>query len=176
MPNDEELLKAFAGGRRGALAALAGRYERRLLDLAWAILRSREAAEDATHETWPRVVRYAGTFNGHGTVKTWLYRIAINQCRSMLGARPTPADDGLNDAADGACNPSLHAAERDESQRLRTAVERPSEPLREVVLLCYTHGLTHAEAAEALAVPIGTVKSRVHAALEALRRQLPAPA
>jgi RNA polymerase sigma-70 factor (ECF subfamily) len=176
MRSDEELLRAFAGGRRSALAALAERYERRLLDLSLAILRSSEAAEDAMQETWLRVVRYARTFNGNSSAKTWLYRIAINQCRSMLGARPTTGGDVLSEPVDGSNDPSQHAAARDESERLKAAVERLSPPLREAVLLCYTHGLTHAEAAEAMGVPIGTVKSRVHAALEELRKQLQPPA
>ena len=172
MPTDEELLKAFAGGQRNALAALAGRYERRLLELASAVLGSPDLAADAVQETWLRVVRYADGFNGRSSAKTWLYRIAVNQCRSMLAARPAVVDETTDRPADASNDPGHRAAERDDSERVKRAVERLSPALRETVLLCYTHGLTHAEAAEAMEVPIGTVKSRVHAALEELRKQL----
>jgi len=63
-PTDEQLLTAFADGDRDALGTLAERYERALLDLALAVLGSRELALDAVQETWVRVVRYAGGFNG----------------------------------------------------------------------------------------------------------------
>jgi RNA polymerase sigma-70 factor, ECF subfamily len=172
MPSDEELIRAFAGGSRDALGTLAQRYERKLLDLSQAILGSAEMASDAVQETWLRVVRYARSFNGRSSAKTWLYRIAINQCRSALSARPTTEEDVGQTAPDVSNEPSERAAMRDETERLKRAVERLSPLLRETVLLCYTHGLTHEEAAEAMGVPIGTVKSRVHAALEDLRTQL----
>ncbi len=172
MPSDEELIRAFADGSRDALGTFAQRYERRLLDLSQAILGSAELAADAVQETWLRVVRYAGSFNGRSSARTWLYRIAINQCRSALSARPWVSEEPGQAAPDVSNEPSQAAAMRDETERLKRAVERLSPPLRETVLLCYTHGLTHEEAAEAMGVPIGTVKSRLHAALENLRTQL----
>lgn len=173
MRSDEELLRGFSGGQREALSLLAERFERPLLNLACAMLGSPELAVDAVQETWLRVIRHAGSFNGRSGVKTWLYRIAINQCRSQLSARPSgePAEREGEERAP-ALNPAEEAARRDEAERLKRAVERLSAPLREAVLLCYTHGLTHEEAAEAMDVPVGTVKSRVHAALEKLRSDL----
>jgi len=80
------------------------------------------------------------------------------------------------DVADGRGNPVDMAAGRDEAERLKRAVEGLSPLLRETVLLCYTQGLTHDEAGEAMGVPVGTVKSRIHAALEELRGRLKAGA
>jgi len=172
MPSDEELIRAFVGGSRDALGTLAHRYECKLLDLSQAILGSPDLAADAVQETWLRVVRYAHSFNGRSSAKTWLYRIAINQCRSVLSARPWVSQEPDQAAPDVSSEPSQTAAIRDETERLKQAVERLSPPLRETVLLCYTHQLTHEEAAEAMGVPIGTAKSRLHAALESLRKQL----
>ena len=132
------------------------------------------------------MIRYAGGFNGHSSVKTWVYRIAINQCRNLLSARPVEVGEGGSGetAAGGDCagtggssrraaiDPADAAAKGDETERLKLAVEALLVPLRETVLLCYTHGLTHDEAAEAMGIPVGTVKSRVHAALEELRGRL----
>lgn len=265
MASDEELLRAFANGQRHALGELAERYERPLLNLAVAILGSPDLAVEAVQETWLRVVRYSASFNGRSSVKTWLYRVAINQCRSMLAARPgattdetdepstrgggadgvdqpDPADgadrsdqsdrsdrsDPVDEAAgtgrtrsrprdtekprpsssdtertrprssdtertrsessradeagkliersqrdsDCASDPARAAALSDEIEKLKRAVKRLSVPLREVVLVCYTHGMTHEEASTTLGIPLGTVKSRMHAALKALRQQM----
>jgi RNA polymerase sigma-70 factor (ECF subfamily) len=172
MATDEELLRAFARGDRSGLEALAVRYERALLDLALAQLGSRDMAVDVVQEVWLRVIRYAGTFNGRSSVKTWLYRVAINQCRSAIASRPidSPGSSGLStDATD---DPARRAADSDDCERIRRLVETLSPPLRETVLLCYTHGFTHAEAARVMGIPVGTVKSRVNAALEQLRQRL----
>jgi RNA polymerase sigma-70 factor (ECF subfamily) len=172
MPTDEELLRSFAGGEREALGVLAGRHERGLLNLAMGMLGSREAAVDAVQETWVRVIRHAGKFNGRSGVKTWLFRIAINRCRSVLTKRKEPAEGLPEILADASNGPADDAEDGDESARLKRAVQRLKPPIRETILLCYTHGLTHAEAAEVMSVPKGTVKSRIHAGLTELRKQL----
>jgi RNA polymerase sigma-70 factor, ECF subfamily len=77
-----------------------------------------------------------------------------------------------NEQAAAGDDPVRAAVRRDEAERLKRAVEALSPPLRETVLLCYTHGLTHDEAAEAMGIPLGTVKSRLHSALEELRSRL----
>src|SRR5262245_18613819 len=82
--SDQQLLQDFAIGRRDALAELASRHERSLLGLACGLLGGRRAlAQDAVQETWVRVVRFAGGFKGQSSVRTWLCRILINQCRTL---------------------------------------------------------------------------------------------
>lgn len=170
MAGDEELLRRIAAGDGSGLEGLAARYERRLLDLAVAILGSPDLACDAVQEVWLRVIRYAGGFQARSSAKTWLYRIAINQCRAVLAARPDEAADTAPLLMDVEGDPAHQAGLSDERERLKRLVEGLSPPLRETVLLCYTHGLTHEEAAVAMGVPLGTVKSRVNAALERLRQ------
>ena len=174
--SDEELLQAFVQGRRSALGELAGRYEVSLLNLSLAILGSRELACDAVQETWVRVLRFAHKFNGQSRFKTWFYRIAINQCRSLLAGEKTGGAEGPEQPASEAHDPSRQAVANDEAEKLKRAVEGLTPPLRETILLCYTHGLTHEETAEVMQIPLGTVKSRVHAALEQLRETLKADA
>lgn len=171
-PSDEELLQAFIEGRRSTLADLAGRYEVALLNLSLAILGSNDLACDVVQETWLRVLRFADRFNGRSSFKTWLYRIAINQCRSTLAVRKQSSLDELKSLCDRSTDPADLAAHNDENARLKRAVESLSPPLQETILLCYSHGLTHAEAAEAMDIPLGTVKSRLNAALEQLRGQM----
>lgn len=81
--SDESLLSAFIRGDKPALGELARRYERPLLGLATGLLDGKtDMAADAIQETWLRVIRFADKFDHRSSFKTWLYRIAINQCRT----------------------------------------------------------------------------------------------
>ncbi|TWT45625.1 ECF RNA polymerase sigma-E factor [Phycisphaerae bacterium RAS1] len=183
--SDEELLASFRNGQRSALDALARRYEPPMLGLARGLLSGRtDLACDAVQETWLRVIRFRDTFNGRSSVKTWVYRILINQCHSLrrmtgpeaCGAATMWRDDEPSQAAKAAARgPAAPAephaaAERAETRAgLRDALERLPSDRRGVLLLCYHEGLTHEAVAEILHIPLGTLKSRLHAALEELR-------
>jgi RNA polymerase sigma-70 factor (ECF subfamily) len=170
---DEQLLGEFLDGRTAALGELALRYEVPLLGLACSVLGGRrDLACDAVQETWLRVIRFAGRFTGRSGFKTWLYRIGLNQCRSLQAERLAPC---LNADAAGPVDdrrPDRAAQAADENHALRSAVGRLDEDRRLVVLLCYHAEMTHAQAAEILDVPLGTLKSRLHSALTDLRTML----
>jgi RNA polymerase sigma-70 factor, ECF subfamily len=171
--SDEALLRRFAEGDRDALSELARRYEAALLGLARGLLDGRtEAACDAVQETWVRVIRYAASFRGQSSFKTWVYRIVINQCHNIRSRRkhaPLPNGELKGHAAAAA-----DAGESSETQeRLRREVSRLDPDRRLILLLCYHDGLSHKQAAEVLEIPIGTLKSRLHAALSELRHQMP---
>ncbi len=164
---DAELLRAFLRGDEAALGELAGRYERGLLGMALGLLsRDREAAKDAVQETWVRVIRYGKTFKGESSFKTWLYRVLINVCADERVKRS-------HHRASTAVPRAAHDSASDDEDALHLAVEQLGHDKRVVVLLCYHRGMTHSQAAEALGLPIGTLKSRLHTALEELRRVLP---
>jgi RNA polymerase sigma-70 factor (ECF subfamily) len=170
-PTDEALLREFAAGRRDALGELAQRHERALLGLACGLLRGRRAlACDAVQETWVRVVRFADGFGGQSSVKTWLYRILINQCRSLRETERI----GSAAATDPTVRPVAEDSGTEQNEGLRRQVERLDADKRVVLLLCYHEGLTHEQAAEILGLPLGTLKSRLHAALAELRTALAA--
>ena len=172
---DEHLIDAYRLGERAALSELARRYELSLLGLARGLLDGREQdACDAVQETWLRIVRYAGSFNGRSRFKTWLYRIAINQCRTLWTARSEVAAALENDpnTADATATPARTTEDAEYAERVRRAVADLSAEQRAVVLLCYHGGMTHEEAGEILEIPVGTLKSRLHAALEELRTRL----
>lgn len=176
-PTDEQLLDQFVRGRRDALGQLAGRYETALLGLALGLLRGRhDLAVDAVQETWVRVIKYAGTFRGASTVKTWLYRIAINRCRDVAADRGlesgAAAEGGTLTSADAAVTGLARSAEEERVESLRRAVWRLGESQSLVLLLCYHHGFTHEQVAAVLDVPLGTVKSRLASALSNLRTTL----
>lgn len=167
-PTDESLLRDFVRGRRDALGELARRYERPLLGLARGLLGGRDdLARDAVQDTWLRVIRYGKSFNGTSSVKTWLYRIAINRCRD-LRARPSPAPNGPPEG-------SAAAASQDTSS-LTHHLSELAPDRRELLLLCYHDGITHQHAAAILELPLGTLKSRLHTALTELRKAMAAEA
>lgn len=169
---DEALLRRFVKGDRAALGVLAERYERQLLGLALGILDGRaDRACEAVQETWLRVIRFADRYRGVSTVKTWLYRIALNRCRDLRAARERlrTVDSAVID--DG--TPARVAAVDEETLlRIRAELSKLSEEKREIVLLCFHAGLSREQVADVLRIPIGTVKSRLHHALQDLRERL----
>ena len=115
-------------------------------------------------------------FAGHSSFKTWVYRIVINRCRDLLEREQRAskyADPGRSPSDSSIEPPPLLASQHTElNGSLRSAVDRLAESHRLIILLCYHRGLTHAEAAEVLAIPVGTLKSRLNAALTELRTAL----
>jgi RNA polymerase sigma-70 factor (ECF subfamily) len=178
--SDEQLLAAFAKGDRSALEELARRHEVRLLGLCSGVLGGRrDLAMDAVQETWLRVVRFARNFKGSSSVKTWLYRIAINQCRTLHGkvSRDVKRSGSMNDGVaradvDAAADPQC-GLDPDVRRQVREAVSKLDIGRRTLVLLCYHAGMTHQQAASILGIPLGTLKSRLHATLTHLRQTLP---
>lgn len=171
--SDEQLLRAFLAGRRPALGELARRYERSLLGFAKGLLGGREdLACDGVQETWVRVIRFARSFDGRSRFKTWLYRIALTQCRNLLKMPRSATPEKLREDPVGEADPQRTAQQDDLARRVHEVVERLPTDRREIVLLCYHAGMTHEQAAEILEIPLGTLKSRLHAALGELREQL----
>ena len=115
-----------------------------------------------------RIIRYGASFNGNSSVKTWMYLILINQCRAMRSAAPVISAPGIEKQH---VQP-LHDPPAERNESLHAAVEKLEPPKREILLLCYHVGLTHEQAAEILRIPLGTLKSRLHSALELLRASL----
>lgn len=172
VPSDEDLLARFAGGDDGALGELAERLEGELLGLARGLLGgSSGLAEEAVQEAWVRVIRFAPRYEGRASVRTWVWRVAINRCREVAarerraarkrGVSPKASRDPHESASAAELNGSLHAA-----------LGRLPEREREAVVLCYHAGLSRREAAAVLGVAEGTMKSRARSAIRRLRREL----
>src|SRR5262245_49789742 len=127
-PTDEQLLTRFVKGDRNSLGELARRYELPLLGLTCGMLGGRrELAMDVVQETWIRVIRFAHTFNNASRVKTWLYRIAINQCRDVQAkVKPNAPDGSADSLGSDQSEPSFIAQEHDDRRWLSDAVQRLS--------------------------------------------------
>ncbi len=167
--SDEELLRAFATGRHNgkeALGELARRHERELLGLACGILDGdRDGAMEVVQDAWVRVIRYGAGFRAGSSVRTWLYRVVINRCLDTRKVRSRQA----------ASNGKLHGVPqpaRTDTSSLQEALRMLTDDQRLILLLCHHRGLTHEQAADVLGIPLGTLKSRQHAAIAMLRNAL----
>ena len=167
---DEALVTAMAAGDRGALATLYERHAPLLLGLALKIVRERGEAEDLLHDVFLEAWRSAKDFDPRrGRVRTWLaIRMrsrALDRQKSARVARNT-GDSGLELLVDESEGTSP------DHGRVRSALAELGQEQRRVLELAYFEGLSCTEIAERVAVPVGTVKSRIAAGLERLRSGL----
>ena len=160
--DDAALIEQYLGGDVDAFDALMRAHEDRVFSICLRMLRQREAALDATQETFITVFRKADRFAGRSAFSTWLYRVAVNTCYDVArrNRRRTadPLPEGLDPADPGAGDDYESADIRPDIEQALAAL--PSE-FRAVVILVDLEGLALETVSEALNVPIGTVKSRV---------------
>lgn len=148
------------------MGELARRHERELLGLACGILDGdKDGAIEAVQDAWVRVIRYSGRFRAGASVRTWLYRIVINRCLDMRKTRRGAVS--LNGTVAAAL-----PVEAMDTTPLRRAMGMLSRDQQIVLLLCHHRGLTHEQAADVLGIPVGTLKSRQHAAMAQLRKAM----
>jgi RNA polymerase sigma-70 factor, ECF subfamily len=189
--SDEELLLAYRGqSDRAAFEQLVHRYEAELYSYLRNYLGDAQMAEDAFQATFLQVHLKCSQFEPGRKVRPWLYTVATNQAidaqrrnrrhrmvsldRRYGGSCDEDEDSGslmgLLDSAEPTPDDVFQSAE--DGQHVRAAVDGLPEALRRVVLLVYYQGLKYREAADVLSVPVGTVKSRLHAAISRLNVSL----
>lgn len=181
---DEELYRAYReDGDRGAFSALVQRYERELYNYLRRFLGDASAAEDCFQTTFLQMHLKRNQFDPSRRVRPWLYAIATNQAidlsRQLKRQRMVSLDrqNGPEDDESRTLQEMVPSVESDAFERLlasersdwvRNAVNNLPEYLLSAVTLIYFQGLKYREAAEALGLPVGTVKSRLHTAIERL--------
>ncbi len=178
--DDRRLIAESLGGRRDAFGELVTRYQARLYNAAVRLVDSPDDAADVVQDAFLNAYQSLHAFKGDAEFFTWLYRIAFNGAISLKRKkRPTASLD----AADGdhgyePPDPSDlartgHALERsEEDEQLYAAIARMTPEHREVLTMKDLDGLRYEEMAELLAVPIGTIRSRLHRARLELRNLL----
>lgn len=184
-PSDAELMRRFGSGDDDAFRRLVERHERPLTGFFWRRCLDRAIAEDCVQEVFLRLVRHRGAWRPEAKFTTYLYRIAenhwIDRYRSRKSAPPEASLDGLVDeelgdasstfaSADAA--PGELAAQRELGERIRRAVMRLSDEQRAVFALAETRGMKYEDIGRVMGIPVGTVKSRMHAAVTRLREIL----
>jgi RNA polymerase sigma-70 factor (ECF subfamily) len=160
-------------GDREAFDSVMKAHEDRVFSVCLRILGNRDRALDATQDTFLTVFRKAAQFQGRSALGTWIYRIAVNTCYDQIRRAQRRPVEPLPDHID----PSDPAAEEHiESAALRPEIERALATLpvefMNAVILSDLEGLSLPEVAEVLAVPVGTVKSRVFRGRRLLAQRL----
>lgn len=165
----------MARGDRAALASLYDRYAGTMLALAQRIVGRGTEAEDIVHDVFLEAWRHSADYDAaRGSVKSWLLLRARSRSLDLQkSARVSKKAAGLDDAWLAELgDPSRDTAAGADQGRIRQVLGALSPEQREVLLLGYFEGLSSSEIAERVGVPLGTVKSRVAAALAALRNAL----
>jgi RNA polymerase sigma-70 factor (ECF subfamily) len=179
--DDRSLMERVVGRDPDAFAALYRRYERPLFNFLLRVTRRRPLAEDLLQETFTRVWRAARTWDpGRGPVRSWLYKIALNAARSELSRRVhrsphLPLDDTGLELADEGSGEGPLADRLDDEGRTRTlnrALDTLPDFMKEVVVLRCQQQLSFVEISRVTGAPVGTLKSRFHRAVVALRTRL----
>jgi len=173
-----DLIEKWQHGDVNAFEMLYRQYEKLVFRTAYLITGSKEAAEDALQEVFVSVWRSRHTYDpSKGKLTTWLHRITVNQC-SRDKARKVPAVVSLEEK--GIDLPEMkHSYQTEdvlinklEYDRLLQAMDSLDTKHRSVLVLRYFNDLSYQEIAEALEIPLGTVKSRINQSLKYLKAQM----
>jgi RNA polymerase sigma-70 factor (ECF subfamily) len=181
---DEELLGAYVRGERAAFRVLLERYRDELVHFLTRFLGSRAAAEDVFQEAFLQVHLSAESFDTSRRFKPWLFTIAANKARDhhrkhgrrqavSLSASIGGGGEGhryvdlMEAELPGPDSPVLDA---ERSRLVKSVVDALPPHLREILLLSYFQRMSYAQIADALEIPLGTVKSRLHTAVAAFAR------
>jgi RNA polymerase sigma-70 factor (ECF subfamily) len=166
--SDGDLIQRAGKGDRAALEALYSRYARSVFGLALRRLGDRGRAEDAVQETFVSIWRAARTYDpARGPGAPWLFAVARNAIVDRSRARNEPPIEAPDE-------PSSESGPEEQAElawtqwRVHRALEDLPEHEREVISLAYWRGLSQSEVAQALGIPLGTVKTRTRSALQRL--------
>jgi RNA polymerase sigma-70 factor, ECF subfamily len=171
---DEDLISLVGDGDAQAFALLYDRHSRGAYSLAYRLMNERQAAEDLVQEAFIKVWRSAGGYRvGRGSVRTWILSIVrnrgIDQFRSRASRRRTQDKLEASTPTSGPNEAFAETWRNFNRDLLRQALGEVPYEQREVLALGHFSELTHAEIAERLCLPLGTVKGRMRLGLEKLR-------
>jgi RNA polymerase sigma-70 factor (ECF subfamily) len=180
---DQELVRRVQAGDQSAFNLLVLKYQHRVLKLVGRFVNDPTEAEDVAQEAFLKAYRALASFRGDSAFYTWLYRIAINTAKNALVSqrrRPVDFDLDLQDPDQYERQARLKEADTPEgvllTDEIRTVVEEAMEQLpedlRTAIVLRELEGLSYEEIAEAMDCPVGTVRSRIFRAREAIDKKL----
>ena len=181
LSTDELIVERAMTGDAEAFGEIVKRWERRIFALSYGMLGREEDARDATQETFIAAFRNLRNFRGEAKVSSWLHRIAVNQCISRQRRAKVRSESALDDEQETnatkfssplSYSPARLAEGRQETVAVRRAVNSLPVELRQVVVMKEFEELTFREIADALDVPLSTVKSRLYTALKQLQMRL----
>lgn len=173
---DADLVQRFLYGDEEAFAEIYRRFDTMVYNLALRMVGNPEEAADLTQEVFLRVFRHLAKFRGTSSLKTWVYRVALNLCRSRRSRRKRwllqLAEEAEETVEDERRGPEALALADDASRQVERALRAVKPVFREAVVLRDLEELSYEEIATILQVRIGTVRSRISRGRQALRQLL----
>ena len=183
--SDQTLVQRVQNGDQQAFALLVAKYQRRIFRLISRFVSDPATAEDIAQETFLRAYRAIGRFRGDSQFYTWLYRIAVNTAKrnALDGARSPVLQENATFSQDEKTfpkqeqlssmdTPDAVMASREIADTVNAAMDALPEELRTAIVLREIDGMSYDEIAQAMGCPVGTVRSRIFRAREAIARQL----
>jgi RNA polymerase sigma-70 factor (ECF subfamily) len=179
--SDEMIVERALTGDADAFGEIVRRWERRIFALAYGMLGREEDARDATQETFLAAFRSLRGFRGEAKVSSWLHRIAVNQCITRQRRAKVRNESALEDeqekhaghfALPASGSPMRILEGRETTEAVRRAVNSLPVELRQVIVMKEFEELTFREIADALDLPLSTVKSRLYTAMKQLQLRL----
>ena len=181
---DLQLVERVREGDKRAFGLLVEKYRRKVIRLLSRMVRNPDDLEDIAQETFIKAYRALPQFRGDAAFYTWLYRIAVNTAKNFLVARGktmrTVSDQAVNDEdepderlmAQEIGTPESELLSKQVAIAVNEAVDALPEELRQAITLREMEGMSYEEIAEYMACPIGTVRSRIFRAREAIASKL----
>ena len=180
---DEDLVLRVQQGDRSAFDLLVIKYQHKIIQLVNRYVKDSSEAQDVAQEAFIKAYRALGNFRGDSAFYTWLYRIAINTAKNYLVSRSRRSSDYQVDVQDAEAienAPQLQGMETPERlllnqeiiDTIKTAIDKLPEEMRTAIMLREFEGMSYEEIAEAMDCPVGTVRSRIFRAREAIDNKL----
>lgn len=181
--SDKKLVERVQKGEKGAFDLLVLKYQHKIVKLVMRYVRDPDLALDIAQEAFIKAYRALPSFRGDSAFYTWMYRIAVNTAKNHLAAqrrRPMDVELDMQDPEQYDLHAKLKEtdtpegiAQRDELKEVVVrAIAALPEDLRTAIILCELEGMSYQEIAETMDSPVGTVRSRIFRARDAIGKMI----
>ncbi len=167
--SDEQLVQEVQQGNIPAFEALVNKYQHKLISFVVSVVRDHHAAQDIVQETFIHLYKTIERVHTDQKFSSYLYAIARNQAISFLRKRKTHVDISQAEDIAGEDSPELYAQQRDEQDRVESALAQIDKKYRKVLTLYYYDNLSYEEISKVLHLPVNTIRTHLRRAKAALK-------